>query len=241
MATARDLVSTVRSTHKLLSTDALITDRAILAQIRNSTFLLVKRESDKRKLWATDTIFNTLPCLEMKEVPISDCCEYVDPCTVSRSVHKLPRILEGNYQYVIQGVYSINAMGGMGKKIKEITINRYLNLLKLKVVKNQMYYWIVDGYLYTNNPLLKALRMAAFFEEDVPNEIAFPDCGCGTDYTLEDICKNPLDKEFPLPGYLAKQALDLVSQELLRTYFNLKTDISQDGVDGQSPNSKPTN
>jgi len=241
MATGRQLVSDVRSTHKLLSTDALITDRTIYSQIRSNTFLLVKRDLNLRKLWNTDTIFTTLPCLEMKEVPISECCEYVDPCTVSRSVYKLPRMLEGNYQYAIQGVYSINAMGGLGKKFKEVTINRYLNLLKLPVVKNQVYYWIVNDYLYTNNPLLKAIRIAAFFEEDMPNELAFPDCDCGTDYTLEDICKNPLDKEFPLPGYLKKQALDMVSQELLRTYFNIKTDISQDGIDGQSPNSKPTN
>jgi hypothetical protein len=36
---------------------------------------------------------------------------------------------EGNYQYVIQGVYGINAMGGSGKKLKE-TINRYINFIK---------------------------------------------------------------------------------------------------------------
>ena len=241
MATLREIVSTVRGTHKLLSTDGMITDRQIAAQIKNSTFLLVKRETNLRKLWSTDTIFTTIPCLEMKEVPISECCEYSDPCTVSRSVYKLPRISEGNYQYTIQGVYSINAMGGIGKKFKEITINRYINLLKLPIIKKQIYYWIVNGYLYTNNPLLRTLRMAAFFEEDVPNEIMFPDCPCGDPYSLDDLCKNPLDKEFPLPGYLKKQVLDLVSQELLNTYFRLKTDITTDGVDGQAPNTKPTN
>jgi hypothetical protein len=178
----------------------------------------------------------------MIEVSISECCNYVDPCSIARTRFKLPRISEGNYQYVIQGVYSINAMSGQGKKLKEITINRYINLLKLPIIKKEEYFWISNGYLYVNNPLLKAIRFVALFEEDVENEIMYPECGCGTpEYTIDEICKNPLDKEFPLPGYLEQQVLELTSKKLLSTYFNLKTDTSQEGIDGQAPNSKPTN
>ena len=237
MSTYRKLVSDARSMHKLLSTDNLITDRAIMSEIKNNAFLLIKRETNLRKLWATDTVFTTIPCLEMVEVPISECCDYVDPCTVGRTKFKLPRITEGNYQYVIQGVYSINAMSGQGKKLKEITINRYVNLLKLPIIKKEEYYWISNGYLYVNNPLLKAIRLVALFEEDVPNTIMYPECGCGTpSYTPEQLCVNPLDKESPVPGYLEKQVLELTSQKLLSTYFKLKTDITSDGVDGQAPN-----
>jgi hypothetical protein len=239
MATLRKLVSDVRSVHKILSTDSLITDRAIASEIRNNSLLLIKRETNLRKLWATDTLFTTIPCLEMIEVPISECCNYVDECTIARTKLKLPRISEGNYQYVIQGVYSINALGGQGKKLKEITVNRYINLLKLPIIKKEEYFWISNGYLYVNNPLLKSIRFVALFEEDVENEIMYPECGCGTpEYTLEEICKNPLDKEFPLPGYLEQQTLQLTSQKLLSTYFNLKTDTSAEGIDGQAPNSK---
>jgi len=237
MSTFRKLVSDVRSMHKLLSTDNLITDRAVMSEIKNNAFLLIKRETNLRKLWATDTVFTTIPCLEMVEVPISECCDYADPCTVARTKFKLPRITEGNYQYVIQGVYSINAMSGQGKKLKEITINRYVNLLKLPIIKKEEYYWISNGYLYVNNPLLKAIRLVALFEEDVPNEIMYPECGCGTpEYTTQQLCMNPLDKESPVPGYLEKQVLELTSQKLLSTYFKLKTDITSDGVDGQAPN-----
>lgn len=237
MSTFRKLVSDVRSMHKLLSTDSLITDRAIVSEIKNNAFLLIKRETNLRKLWATDTVFTTIPCLEMVEVPISECCEYVDPCTVARTKFKLPKISEGNYQYLIQGVYSINAMSGKGTKLKEITVNRYVNLLKLPIIKKESYYWISNGYLYVSNPLLKAIRLIALFEEDVPNEIMYPDCECGSpDYTNEQLCMNPLDKESPVPGYLEKQVLELTSQKLLSTYFSIKTDITSDGVDGQAPN-----
>ena len=242
MPTLRKLVSDARSMHKLLSTDSLITDRAIASEIRNNSLLLIKRETNLRKLWATDTVFTTIPCLEMVEVPISECCEYVDPCSVARSKYKLPSIAEGNYQYVIQGVYSINAMSGQGKKIKEITINRYINLLKLPIIKKEEYYWISNDYLYVSNPLLKAVRFVALFEQDVPNELLYPECDCGTpQYTTEQLCINPLDKEFALPGYLEKQVLELTSQKLLATYFSLKTDMTAEGIDGQAPNTKPTN
>ena len=241
MATLRKLVSDVRAMHKLLSTDNLITDRVVASEIKNNTLLLVKRETNLRKLWATDTLFTTIPCLELVEVPISECCDYVDPCTVARTKFKLPRICEGNYQYIIQGVYSINAMSGQGKKLKEITINRYINLLKLPIIKKEEYYWISNGYLYVSNPLLQAVRIAAFFEEDVPNEIMFAECCCSDNINLEEYCKNPLDKEYGCPGYLEKQVLELTSQKLLSTYFRVKTDQTQDGVDGQAPNTTNAN
>jgi hypothetical protein len=240
MSTLRKLVSDVRSMHKLLSTDSLITDRAIASEVKNNSLLLIKRETNLRKLWATDTLFTTIPCLEMVQVSISECCDFVDPCTISRSRYKLPKIAEGNYQYTIQGVYSINAMSGRGTKFKEITVNRYVNLVKLPIIKRETYYWIMNGYLYVTNALLQTVRISALFEEEIPNEIMFPECNCGTEYTDEEWCKNPLDKPYAVPGYLEKQVLELTSQKLLNSYFRIKTDMTQDGIDGQAPNAKPT-
>jgi hypothetical protein len=240
MSTLRKLVSDVRSMHKLLSTDSLITDRAIASEVKNNSLLLIKRETNLRKLWATDTLFTTIPCLEMVQVSISECCDFVDPCTISRSRYKLPKIAEGNYQYTIQGVYSINAMSGRGTKFKEITVNRYVNLIKLPIIKRETYYWIMNGYLYVTNALLQTVRISALFEEEIPNEIMFPECNCGTEYTDEEWCKNPLDKPYAVPGYLEKQVLELTSQKLLNSYFRIKTDMTQDGIDGQAPNAKPT-
>jgi hypothetical protein len=99
----------------------------------------------------------------------------------------------------------------------------------------------MNGYLYISNPLIQAIRISALFEQDVPNEIMFPECGCGgIEYTDSEWCKNPLDKPYALPGYLEKQVLELTSQKLLTTYFRLKTDQTSEGVDGQAPNSTNT-
>jgi len=229
----RELVSSIRAMHKLLSTDAIITDRTIAAELKVNGLLLVKRETNLRRLWGTSTIFTTIPCMEMIEVPISECCDYADPCSISRSKLKLPRICEGNYQYLIQGVYSINAMRGKAIKLTEITINRYINLLKLPIIKKSEYYWISNDYLYITNPMVQRIRIAALFEEDVPNEVMYPDCDCGSSPSTEELCKNPLDKESFIPGYLEKQTLELTSQTLLRTYFNTSADPQLNNVDEQ--------
>src|SRR5690606_24061211 len=121
--------------HRILSTDAMITDRVIASEITNSSLLLIKRETNLRKLWATDTIFTTIPCLEMVEVPLSECCAYSSNETISRTKIKIPQIAEGIYQYIIQGVYSINILGGKGTVLKGISVNRYVNLLKLNTIK----------------------------------------------------------------------------------------------------------
>jgi len=235
--TLREIISSVRSFSKLISTDSLLTDRALASEIRANSLLLIKRDTNLRRLWATDSIFTTIPCLEMIEVPITDCCDYTDDCTIARTKVRLPRISEGNYQYIIQGVYSINALGGKGKKLKEISVNRYINLLKLPFIKKEDYFWISDGYLYVTNPFVVKIRLVALFEEDIPNSIMFPDCECNNStVTDEEWCKNPLDKEFYLPGYLQKQVLELTSQKLLSTYYHLKSEISQNGLDAQSPN-----
>ena len=241
MATLRYLVSSIRAKHRLLSADAVINDRVIASEIKSNTYLLVKRETNLRKLWATDTIFTTIPCLEMKNVSISECCDYVDKCEVARSKYKLPDIAEGNYQYLIQGVYSINAMGGKGRKLKEITINRYINLLKLPFIKKEEYYWFINNYLYVSSPLVRKVRITAMFEADIPNEILYPDCECGEgDPILSELCKNPLDKRFELPGYLEKQVLELTKQSLLETYFSIKNDNSGEGLDEQAVNVNKT-
>lgn len=243
MATLRKHISNIRSTHRLLNTDNSITDRAIAAEIISNSNLLIKRETNLRKLWATDTLFTTLSCLEMIEVPISECSEYIENITISRSKERLPKFAEGNYQYLIQGVYSINVLGGKGKKLKEVTVNRYLNFLKLQSLKQEEYYLFTNGYIYVTNSDVKAIRVVAMFDDVIANNVLYPESSCSGSINVsnDEYCKNPLDREYGLPSYLEKQMSDLVSQKLLATYFRLKQDQNQDGIDSQTANSKLTN
>jgi hypothetical protein len=83
--------------------------------------------------------------------------------------------------------------------------------------------------------LIQKIRLVALFEEDIPNELRY-----GGDCNSQEIdagwCLNPLDRESFVPGYLEKQVLELASQKLLQTYFRIKDDLTQNGIDGQAPN-----
>ena len=233
MITNRDVVSRVRSTHRLLSSDGSLNDRSVLAELKSAASFLVKRELNLRKLVVTDTLYTTIPCLEMMEVPISECCEYVDTCTIARSKQKIPRIGESNYFYAIKGVFSIDQK----VKLKEITPTRYINLLKLPARAPEYYYWIQNNYLYVTNPNLCKIKLVAFFEEDVPNEIIYPqDCECSAHTDTTELCKNPLDKEFKCPSYLIQNVIEMTSKTLLNTYFRLPEDRTSDAADGQASN-----
>lgn len=231
MITYRDTVSRVRSTHRLLSADGSINDRTVQAELKSVASTLIKRELNLRKLVVTDTIYTTIPCLELQTVPLSECCEWVDPRSIARSKFKLPRIGESNYFYAIKGVFAID----QNRKLKEITPTRYINLLKLRQRVPDVYYWIQNGYLYVTDPNVCKVKLVAYFEEDVPNEIMYPECDCKSHVDI-DLCVNPLDKEFKCPGYLLEGVVTMVSQKLLQTYFRLPIDKQSDNADGQAVN-----
>jgi hypothetical protein len=223
------MVSRVRSTHRLLHADGQLNDRSIASELKSVALLLVKRDTDKRKLWNTNSLFHTIPCLEMEPVPLSSCCDYQSEANVARSKHKLPKIAEGNYQYLVQGIYNTEGM----KRLDLVTLPRYINILKLGLKTPRTYAWLgEDSYLYASNEFVSSLKIVAFFEEDLPGAILNPDCQC-KNISTTTLCTNPLDLEFKCPGYLQDNVITMTSERLLRSYFRLPEDRSADQKDEQ--------
>lgn len=233
--TNREAVSTVRASNRILSGDSVLNDRAILAVLRQTASSLIRRELNLRKLTTTDSIYTIINCLELLEVPISECCEYADECTIARTRTQIPRIEESNYLNAIQAVFSINQK----IKLKEITPSRYINILNLPKRINETYFWLQNNYLYITNPNVETVKLIAWFAEEVPTEILYPQ-GCDSCKCKEvvntELCKNPMDNEFKAPGYLHKPIIDMTTEYLLRTYFSTPSDNQTDGVDNQAKN-----
>lgn len=229
MSTNREAISRVRSTHRLLSGDASINDRSILAELKGNAITVIRQSTNKRNLWATDTIFTVVPCLEMIPVPITECCGFVSDIMVARSKHKLPTISEGNYNYLIQGVFNTE----LTKEIKYMTPKRYINARKLKLPTKDIYYWIHDGYLYVSSEFIQEIKIVAYFESDLPTEIIDRDCACNSPKRKEK-CKNPLDETFKCPGFLETAVIEMTSATLLNKYFRIPKDHSSDNKDDQT-------
>lgn len=239
----REVISKTRIEFKLLggNGNTILSDRYIMSELQSSSLVLIKQATDKRKLWSSDNIFTTLPCLKMVTVPLGECCSYTSDCDISRTEIQLPRIAEGtNFGMLIKGVWSVDIKS---TRFYESDANRYANSLNLGLLNKSIQYWIQNRYIYTSSPNLKSLTLAAYFEEDIPDSLNSYPSYCGTTLTkgccsasdkvatignMTKCCPpNPLDLEVTIPGYMVDDTVKMVAKKLIETYGrvpNLPTD-----------------
>ena len=231
--TVREAVNLLRVSFKMqrLDAQAEMPDRALMSMLNNTSLLFIKQTTDNRKLWNSPNIFQTIPCLNLKSVPLADCGFYTSSCNIARSLYKLPRIAEGtNWGMLIKGVYSID---GISRTFIESSSDRYANSLGLQQRTNKIHFWIQDNYLYITDENIQAVKITAFFEEDISEQLQyFPDycgnalakgCCSGSDeVSINDMNKccpqNPLDLEFKCPGYMLNDVIKSITQTYLGVY-----------------------
>lgn len=246
-ASNREAISKVRGLFKLQNTDTYsnITDRLILSELQSTALKFIKQTTDRRKLWNSPNIFKTISCLKLQQVPLASCSNYVGNCTVARSVVKLPKIAEGtNFGMLIQGVYSVDMVS---RRFIESTPDRYVNSLSLGLRNTQIHFWIQENYLFVGDDKIERIKISAYFEEDIPEDLIPYPSYCGTslskgccpaaDETLsinnQALCcpPNPYDDEFACPGYMVDDVINTVAQRLLSTYKRSASDQTSDERD----------
>lgn len=244
-ASNREAISKVRGLFKLQSTDTYvnITDRLILSELQSTALKFIKQTTDRRKLWNSPNIFKVIPCLKLEQVPLSQCSNYVGNCSVAKSVVRLPKIAEGtNFGMLIQGIYSVDMIS---RRFIESTPDRYVNSLGLGLKNNQIHFWIQEGFLYVGDDKIERIKISAYFEEDIPEDlIPFPSY-CGNNlskgccpsadqqspYDMNKCCPpNPYDQDFACPGYMVDDVISTVAQRLLATY---KRSVANDTTDAK--------
>ncbi len=221
MATVAEMVSRVRSSFKLIDADNIISNRVVANELLAASIKLVKRETDKRRLFSSNNIFVPIDCLELQPAPLAECCSYKSPCTIAKSKLRLPRIAENIYGPLVQGVYDLIG----SSEISYADPERYANLLKMypNKVPNR-YWWIHNSYLYITDPMIESVRFLPFFEEFVDPA----DFNCGG----PNICPlNPMDMEFKCPGYLEEDVVNMAREMILRDYKRSVDDKTVDNND----------
>lgn len=220
MATLANMISRVRSSFKLVDADNIISNRVVADELRAAALKLIKQQTDKRRLLSSDNIFTVIKCLEMEQVPISECCDYKDPCMVSRSKLRLPRVAENIYGPMAE-FYTIKG----NKRFDYADVDRYTNLLDMYPNKKGLrYWWISDGRIYCSDHLLEKGRFRGFFEEDFT----------ARDYECDAIpgCPdNPMDLEFKCPGYLETDVVNMARSMIERDYKRSVDDKTVDNND----------
>lgn len=225
MKTNREVVNLFRKDTKELHGDTYLTDRAILRDLYAIRNLLIKREIDKRRLKDTDSIYTTIPCLEMISVPLAECCSYTSPCTIRRSKYPLPKIGESIYGYIMDGVWNIT----QDMSFDRGSATSFANMLDLTDKRPNMF-WVQNNYLYVTDKDIELLSARVFIEDIEIDPKLFK---CSEEH--EDImCSNPLDREFKAPGYLISSIIEMATQKYIRVTRGLPTDTTDN--DTQTPN-----
>jgi hypothetical protein len=167
MTTIGTVVSRIKNQVKAVRQDAFLTDRYVYSVTIKYAQVLMRRQDSQNKLMKFNSIWQTLPCVELIEVDkIEACCAGIKSgCTIKRTKDKLPTFMEGYWGPLIRTVSSIDGSFEM----YPTTPGVYTSMTKTTGFKynKQKYYWFLDGYLYFPNIDWDAVKVEAIFTQDI--------------------------------------------------------------------------
>lgn len=170
----------------------------------------------------TDEDFTSvLSCVELEKIDVVECpCAPSSGCTWLRSVHPLPKMIDGKPK-------SVTLIKPKGSKATNsnfifdfIDWERFPDMLKGRnqAQSKQLYYTLLTTtgtksqhlYIYTNSEFsnLKAVRVSAIFRDHL-EYCEFPQCGG----SIINTC-NPLDEEFVINKNIKARVFDLTYNAL---------------------------
>jgi len=181
--------------------------------VRN--LLLMQKVNSKQSITIEDT--STL-CVDMIDVNGVDCCGYTGTCNVIRSKEKIPSIVQSIYGPLIKSISGPN----FKRKISLIDESQIPYLSGMRYSSSVAKYFIADDYLYLiGKDVPRKIRLMAVFE----NPLDVLNCNA------EDSCKSYLDLDFKLQGGLTDSLIQIVSEQLLKTFMQVKEDKINNSTD----------
>lgn len=222
--TIKEFCSSVRALFKFTDTDIPVNDRLIYNEGKSTAILLIKREANTRKLLNSPNIYTRIPCLSMIKVPLAECCDYTSDKQLSRSLNKIPKIVDAYNGLMIEYVSDIEK----GKRFIQSTPQRYANMLSLGTTKR--YFWVYNDYLYVSDSNIKSISLSAYFDQD-PN---YDNDGCDCNQDKIQTCKAAYDEEFKAPGYLIDNIKSMVYQKIQSVYQRSPEDRTSNQLDETS-------
>lgn len=219
MVRRRDTISRIRNLVKGVKQDAFLTDRFLYSLAIKYAKLYIKRLDDQNKIMRFQSLFVTLPCVELEEIDkVAACCGGITSgCTFRRTVNELPDVFEGTYGPLFRTISSIDG-SILLSKTNPATFTDIANSSTFKYNKT-LYYWYIDKRLYFPNLDWDAVKVEILPEDSVESYLC-----CG------DPCKLAQDEETHIPEYLFAEIEQNVKNDLLNTI-----QIPKEGIDdGQS-------
>jgi len=214
MYTVSQAIYNVRALLKGYSDDFKPTNRMIFRRLKANRNLLINRENNKGKLFNSSAL-QTLNCLPMTTVDISECCDVKTGIKVSRSLTQLPKILDTSFDHRAISFYTIDK----GHKIDIKSLDTIIGQLNKKYKYPFPPAFIANDYLYVYG-IIGATSAQGIFEDpevviDINTCKEYDDCG----NVINTKCPIPeLEKEFNCPGYLIEAIENKTAKDIAQFY-----------------------
>ena len=187
-----DVISRVRGQVKAEVQDAFVTDRYIYSLLLKFAQLLMRRQDNANKLIKFNSVWETLPLLELIDVDKveAECSGIRSGVKIKRTKHKLPTFFEGYWGPLIRTISSLDG----SIEVQPTYPGTYASMTKTTSFRynNNKYYWFLNGHIYLPNVEWDAIKLEGVFQEDVSS------------YTCDksDDCLPRREQPFNVPEFL---------------------------------------
>lgn len=213
MKTNREIISTVRSMLKSVNIDDRLPSAFIYSKIMDVATLIIKRESETRRIFNSGELFKKIECVEMIDVPSKSCSSLPIPCkNLKRSKIKIPEAFlssSGSIMYVT----AINS----SEKLYQTNIDKYIDIAKREFKSKNIFYWISDGYLWIPDSNIKFIDVYILAKDN--SEV---------DKANGVKCSRFLDSTTSIPDWMLEDVLRVVIEQIGNITKRIPADENSD-------------
>lgn len=201
MQSIRQVISQVKNKLNAVKLDDRISNKLIYHTLMNYAELLIKRDSDSRKIFKNSGMIVLPEPIELEEIDhtVNSLGIVVPKCKLlKKSINRLPAFFISAYQFPLISVSSIDE----STQFDPTTQWYYSQTLNREFRGKKQYFWIEDGYLVIPNEDIDQVKVKGYFSDYITP-------------SLNNACKTKLDVAWSVPDYLSADIIRLTIEDLL--------------------------
>ncbi len=222
MASNNDIVSRVLNVLNSIDKDGRISKRFVLNTARRRAEFYISQKMGERSLQKDSNIYSTINCFEMEQIDVVKCdiIEFRKCKAISKSVHKLPKLI---YSRLGSSLKEVTSLDGENE-FKATTPSQYRRD-KNRGESDYIYFYVKNDYLYILDAEIQMVDLYLITTEtEKINEVS----NCGD----KECCKSLWEYDFIAPDKLEEQIISDTIKEVA-----MKKQIPSDSNPNLDPNS----
>lgn len=197
--TIREVIALIRNELNTITLDDRISNRFIFNKVITYTEIILKRESDSRRLFNSTNLFSTIDCFQLKETSIECSNIKLPKCkTFMRSVLALPDF----YSSIYGNLLIVETIDG-SNRFEQTTPENYKNISNREFKPKNGYYWINNNHLIIPDSEVETVSLRY-----IPKI---------TTQSLKTFGCNGLDTEIGIPSWLLSDIIKYVIVDIRNT------------------------